>query len=87
MKPKAAKRQTGAEREQAVAAKLGRVSGFYLLAFLYCLSPASCVTVVEESVAFSGGSPEVSIRGDTRSQDKIPDANADHYMQHKIRRS
>lgn len=55
-------RPSGATVERT---KLRSVSRFYKLAFLYCLSLPSCVAVAEESVAFSGGSPEVSTRGDT----------------------
>lgn len=44
---------------------------FYELAFLYCLSLVSCVAAEEESVAFRGGSPEVSTRGDTTTQNEV----------------
>lgn len=49
------------------------VSRFYKLAFLYCLS--SCVAAAEESVAFNGGLPEVSTKGDI-TQNKISNKNA-----------
>lgn len=49
--------------------KLVSVSRFYKLAFLYCLS--SCVAAAEESVAFNGGLPEVSTRGEITTQNKV----------------
>lgn len=61
--------QSGGKAERI---KLRSVSRFYLKhTFLYCLSLPSCVAAVEESVAFSGGLPEVSTRGDTTTQNEL----------------
>lgn len=54
--------------------QLVSVSWFYKLAFLYCLS--SCVAAAEESVAFKGGLPEVSTRGDIATQNKFSNKSA-----------
>lgn len=56
--------------------KVRSVNRLCKLAFLYCLSLPSCVAAAEESVAFSGGSPEVSTSGDTTTQSEVTCVNA-----------
>lgn len=61
--------------------KLRSVSRFHKSTFLYCLSLPSCAAAAEESVAFNGGSPEVSTRGDTTQDEvKYENESLDYWM-------